>query len=157
MSTGVTLGILRGLRTIANEISISGSDESSQGWNSYVSGFQGLLDGEAMYLDHSSPSTYNPAEDYGIIDYNFEEEIEAFMQLNPSAHLIPNNYLPTPELSGSSQSPSPEENRRPDFTVNAQRMSSGTSVNTETFCYGMVSIDPNDSGSAIRISFNLNL
>lgn len=106
-----------------------------------------------MYLDHSSPSTCNPAEDYGIIDYNFEEEMEEFMQLDPSAQLIPNNYLPTPALS---QIPSPAENG-PDFTVNAQGISSGTSVDTETFCYGMVSIDPYDSGSAIRISFNLNL
>lgn len=134
---------IRGLRAIAKGSSVTYHEES---WNYVASGLQGLLDGEAINPDHNSPS--NHIDDYGFIDYSFEEYMEAFFQLESSAKLMPSNDLLTPALSGSSQSPGPAGNGT-DFTVNTQRVPSRDSVGNEMFCYGMVSHDPHDSDVAV--------
>lgn len=125
---------------MANHGSSTGLDES---WQSVGSGLQGLLSGEAIYSDENGPSHH--AEDHGVVDYNFEEELEAFLGLDSSARLIFGNYLPAQEFPGSCQSPAPAGNGS-DYDVNGQQIQSQTIMDSEFVCYGMVSVGPSNFG-----------
>lgn len=109
-------------------------------WKSIESGLQGLLNGEAILPDDISSSHHS--EDYGLIDYNFEGGMEAvFLQLDSSDQLIPNNYLTAPELPSNSQSPDTAAENGPDYIADAQRTPSQINMESETVCYGMVSVN----------------
>lgn len=112
--------------------------------NTFIDGFQGLLNGESNLGDYTSLS--NNEEDFENFDYDFQIEMAALMQ--PESPQIPSNSLAVP----TSQSSQTLQNSNfaasdLDFTGNARLVSheSQGSNDVEIICYGMVSARPENT------------